>query len=167
MARKKGVTGMGAHHSAKMLNDEWLTPPEIIDQLGPFDLDPCAPIIRPWDTAKKHLTIEDNGLLQQWEGFVWCNPPYGQQTAYWLERMAFHDNGIALIFARTETETFFRYVWNMADAVRFIEGRLFFHHVDGSRAENNSGAPSVLIAYGEYAADRLLKGAIRGKYIKL
>lgn len=24
-------------------NDEWLTPPEIVEALGPFDLDPCSP----------------------------------------------------------------------------------------------------------------------------
>jgi hypothetical protein len=33
---------------------EWLTPPEIITSLGMFDLDPCTPSVRPWDTAKKH-----------------------------------------------------------------------------------------------------------------
>lgn len=38
-------------------NDEWLTPPKIIDKLGEFDLDPCSPIFRPWDTANKHYTI--------------------------------------------------------------------------------------------------------------
>jgi hypothetical protein len=37
--------------------DEWLTPPEIIKSLGEFDLDPCSPINRPWDTAKNHYTI--------------------------------------------------------------------------------------------------------------
>lgn len=167
MAKYKTSTGMGSHHSATMLNDEWLTPQYITDQLGPFDLDPCAPIVRPWETAKNYFTVNDNGLLQEWNGFVWCNPPYGKHTADWLDRMAFHDNGIALIFARTETEMFFKYVWNMADSVRFIEGRLFFHYVDGTRAKANAGAPSVLIAYGEEASERLLRAAIRGRYIKL
>ena len=33
-------------------NDEWLTPPYIIKELGEFDLDPCSPHPdkRPWDT---------------------------------------------------------------------------------------------------------------------
>jgi hypothetical protein len=159
--------GIGSHQSAKMLNDEWLTPIEIIDSLGPFDLDPCAPIVRPWDTAKKHYTIKDNGLFQDWSGFVWCNPPYGLQTKEWLYKMAMHNNGIALIFARTETKMFFDFVWNMAYSVKFIEGRLFFHYIDGTRAKANAGAPSVLIAYGEEADERLLRSAIRGQYIKL
>ena len=37
-------------------HDEWLTPPNILLALGAFDLDPCAPIVRPWDTAALHYT---------------------------------------------------------------------------------------------------------------
>ncbi len=59
-----------------MITDEWLTPPEIINALGRFDLDPCAPIVRPWDMAREHYTIIDNGLWKQWHGRVWLNPPY-------------------------------------------------------------------------------------------
>lgn len=60
-----------------MGKDEWLTPPEIIKALGQFDLDPCAPVVRPWDTAERHYSIKDNGLMLPWSGRVWCNPPYG------------------------------------------------------------------------------------------
>lgn len=91
--------------------DVWLTPPAIIKSLGEFDLDPCASIDRPWDTAKKHYTIEDNGLAQKWNGRVWCNPPYGPGMAPFLKKMVEHGNGISLIFARTETKAFFDYVW--------------------------------------------------------
>ena len=62
------ITGMGGHQSARMQKDEWLTPPEIIKALGPFDLDPCAPVVRPWDTAKIHYTTTDNGLQREWRG---------------------------------------------------------------------------------------------------
>lgn len=34
--------------------NEWLTPPHILRRLGPFDLAPCAPINRPWNTAEHH-----------------------------------------------------------------------------------------------------------------
>ena len=53
--------GMGGHQSARMKNDEWLTPPAIIEKLGTFDLDPCSPIKRPWSTASNHFTVEDDG----------------------------------------------------------------------------------------------------------
>lgn len=46
------VRGMGSHQSARMKNDEWLTPPHVLKALGEFDLDPCAPITRPWEIAK-------------------------------------------------------------------------------------------------------------------
>ena len=158
---------IGSHQSAKMLKDEWLTPPEIISDLGPFDLDPCSPINKPWPTADKHFTVNDNGLLQSWNGFVWCNPPYGLEATRWLERMAMHNNGIALIFARTETSMFFDWVWNKATSILFVKGRLYFHHVNGEKAKANSGAPSVLIAYGDKARLSLERSGIKGKLIHL
>ncbi len=148
-----------------MLKDEWLTPPEILCALGSFDLDPCAPISRPWPTASKHYTILDNGLSLPWFGRVWCNPPYGLEAAHWLERCADHGDAVALIFARTETKMFFEHVWHKASALLFIEGRLHFHHVDGSRAKANSGAPSVLVAYGDNNVKALQGCGIPGKLI--
>lgn len=47
-------------------NDEWLTPPEILRVLGPFDLDPAAPVVRPWDMAVRHYTKLDDGMAQPW-----------------------------------------------------------------------------------------------------
>lgn len=161
------VAGMGGHQSARMLKDEWLTPPEIIRELGPFDLDPCSPIHRPWDTADRHYSVLDDGLRQDWSGRVWLNPPYGREAAEWLQRLWIHGNGIALIFARTETEMFFDHVWSRADAVLFFKGRLYFHHVDGSRASANAGAPSVLIAYGSENAKALESVKHWGKFIRL
>lgn len=130
-------------------HDEWLTPPEILRALGAFDLDPCSPIVRPWPTAAKHLTVDDDGLAHDWAGRVWCNPPFGREAIKWLRRMAAHGDGVALIPARTETAMFYETVWGVADAVLFLKGRPHFHYVDGARAPFNSGAPLALIAYGQ------------------
>ena len=154
------------HKGTKAGKDEWLTPPEIIKALGDFDLDPCSPINRPWPTAKVHYTELDNGLLLPWNGRVWCNPPYGDQAAYWLEKCAIHNNAIALTFARTETKMFFNYVWDKADALLFIKGRLQFYHVTGIKGDS-AGAPSVLIAYGQKNADILQQCNIKGKFVRL
>lgn len=143
-----------------MKNDEWLTPPEIMKPLGDFDLDPCSPINRPWPTAAQHFTIEDNGLAHPWHGRVWCNPPFGREAVKWLRRMADHNNGIALIPARTETAMFYETVWGVADAVLFIKGRPHFHLVDGTRAPFNSGAPICLVAYGKQNAKALLRSGL-------
>lgn len=87
-------------------HDEWLTPPEIIKAFPEFDLDPCAPINRPWPTARAHYTKDDDGLQKDWQGCVWMNPPYGSECQKWLAKLAEHGNGIALVFARTETKMF-------------------------------------------------------------
>lgn len=156
---------IGSHQSARMINDEWLTPPHILHALGTFDLDPCAPIKRPWETAQQHYTIMDNGLHRPWHGRIWLNPPYGQQARKWTARMADHNNGIALLFARTETEMFMQHVWPHATALLFIAGRLHFHYVDGTRHASNAGAPSVLIAYNESNAQRLVDSRIPGALV--
>jgi len=162
------LNGMGSHQSARMEKDEWLTPPELLQRLGPFDLDPCSPgRRRPWNTAATHFSLEDNGLARKWFGRVWLNPPYGRETGIWLDKLAQHGDGIALIFARTETEMFFEHVWDKADALLFLRGRLHFHHVDGRRAAHNSGAPSVLVAYGERNVQALEAAADLGHIVYL
>lgn len=157
------VTFEGRTDSGK---DEWLTPPEVTSALGEFALDPCSPIKRPWDTAKKHYTILDNGLMQPWEGRVWCIPPYGKEAVKWLEKCATHGDCIALTFARTETRMFFSCVWEKATAVLFIKGRLKFYHVNGEQGDS-AGAPSVLIAYGEENAEILKNCNIKGKFLRV
>lgn len=158
---------IGGHTSPNGGHDEWLTPPRIIHALGPFDLDPCSPIARPWDTAAQHYTRIDDGLTKPWRGRVWLNPPYGKETGAWLKRLADHGNGIALVFARTETRMFFEHVWPKAKALLFLEGRLHFHYVDGQRAPANSGGPSVLIAYGEACAMGLELCGLPGRHVEL
>ncbi len=160
--------GIGGHHSAKAGTVEWLTPPSIIAALGPFELDPCAPVSQPYPTAARKFTRLDNGLIQKWRGRVWLNPPYTNgEIGLWLARMAEHDHGTALIFARTETEAFFRYVWERASGLLFMEGRINFHLPDGSRARGNAGAPTVLCAYGATDAEILAAAEIGGKFIPL
>lgn len=155
-----GQRSMGGHERGfRGVSDEWLTPKFILDALGPFDLDPCASVVRPWPTAGTHYTIEDDGFARPWAGRVWLNPPYGPETARWLGRLADHGQGTALIFARTETRYFFDYVWPRATALLFLKGRINFCHTDGTPGAVNSGAPSVLVAYGTNDAVRLWEAA--------
>lgn len=159
--------GISQHERVADGKDEWLTPREIIDSLGPFDLDPCSPVHRPWPTASRHFTIETNGLAQLWAGRVWMNPPYGSETERWMNRLADHGNGIALIFARTETETWFVHIWTKAHAVFFFKGRIAFCHVDGHKARTSAGAPSALIAYGQSNVTAIQNSGLQGKLIAL
>lgn len=142
--------------------DEWLTPPGILKGLGEFDLDPCTPIVRPWDTAHHHYNVVDDGLKKEWFGRVWMNPPFGPRIFEWVEKLAQHGNGIALIPARTETKGFHSHVWGVADGVFFFKGRQAFHNVDGSVANGSFGAPCCLICYGKHNVRAVLTSGIDG-----
>lgn len=153
-------------HERQQGKDEWLTPPYIIRSLGKFDLDPCASLNCPWKTAVNSYTIKDDGLSQQWSGRVWLNPPYGRETYKWMQKLLQHGNGIGLIFARTETKLFFDFIWNDADALLFLKGRIKFCYPNGSSGDS-AGAPSVLVAYGKDNMKSLQTCELNGKFIQL
>jgi hypothetical protein len=161
--------GIGGHQKVRgTRTDTWLTPRAIIDALGPFDLDPCAaPDPKPWQTAHTHYTWPaQDGLILPWFGRVWLNPPYGRALGTWLQRLARHGRGTAFTFARTETKAFHDHVWNEADAILMLRGRVSFCYPDG-RPGRNGGAPSVAIAYGREDVERLLDSGIPGKLLAL
>ena len=135
--------------------EEWLTPPEIINALGPFDLDPCAPINRPWPTAANHYTIEDNGLIKPWQGRVWMNPPYGRRIQHWIKKAYEQAQAgatiVCLLPARVDTKWFHEYC--VKGDVKLIKGRLFFE-VDGKPIVNPKDGkimpapfPSMLVIF--------------------
>lgn len=159
--------GMGGHSLPSTgVTDVWLTPPHILEALGPFDLDPCAaPEPRPWPTAAEHITVPHDGLASEWAGRVWLNPPYGQSTDRWMQRLAHYGTGTALIFARTETECWHEHIWPKATAILFLRQRLHFHRPDGTRSKHNSGAPSALIAYGPIDAYFLFRSGLPGHFV--
>ena len=156
---------MGSHESARAGTTTWLTPPHILDALGPFDLDPCA--APGWGTADRHIILPEDGLAAEWAGRVWLNPPYGMAAWKWLAKLAEHGHGTALVFARTETAGFVEQVWSKAAAILFLHGRLHFHLADGTRAPGNAGAPSCLVAYGANDAGALQRSGLDGTYIPL
>lgn len=128
--------------------DEWYTPKWIIDSLGKFDLDPCAPTHHHW-TADKCYTAEDDGLAQPWQGRVWLNPPYRNPLiGKFMRRMAEHHNGIALVFNRMDTALWYDVIFPSADAMLIIRGRLKFCDIDGIEASQGAGCGSVLVAWG-------------------
>lgn len=158
---------MGSHQSTAMKSDTWLTPPELLAKLGPFDLDPCCPPNMPWPTAARMLTPADDGLVQPWAGRCWVNPPYSREAVHWLRKLADHGHGTALTFARTETEWFVETIWRRATGALFLFGRLHFHYPDGRRAFANAGAPSVLVAYGWNDTEVLASCGISGHFVPL
>lgn len=156
------------HTRTAETTDSWITPKWLIDRLGPFELDPCASDPQPWPCAARQFT--ENGLILPWDGFWWCNPPYGRSLGEWLHKCAVSRGvgGIALVFARTETRAF-QTVWKHASLLLFIKGRLSFFKPDGTESKigHNSGGPSVLIAYGDVARERLLENSDLGACVEI
>lgn len=146
--------------------DEWYTPKCIIDALGPFDLDPCAPSEK-FYTAKTCYTKEMNGLTRNWEGRVWMNAPYRNPLiGQFIKRLTEHGNGIALVFNRMDTALWHKTIFPTADSMLILRGRLKFYRPDGSQGDS-AGCGSVLIAWGEDNSRILQNCGLHGVFIKL
>lgn len=151
---------------SKNRTDEWYTPPEIIQALGGFDLDPCAPS-HDFYTAKKCFTKDDDGLKLNWHGRVWLNPPYSHPLIdRFVKRLAEHGNGIALLFDRMDSALWHDVIFPTSDAMLVMKGRVRFIRQDGSQG-SAGGCGSVFVAWGDGNAERLQNCSIIGKYIKL
>lgn len=147
--------------------NEWITPPNIVESLGKFDTDPCASHFQKSPYATTNYYIEDDGLTKQWNGRVWCNPPYGNLAEKFIRLLAKHNNGIALIFSRTDTKVWHQSIFPCASALFFTEGRIAFHREGNSDSEQTGGSGSCFVAYGEENAIALMKSSIKGYFVRL
>lgn len=159
--------GENQDEGARQRETRWLTPKPLVEALGAFDLDPCGAPGHELARFTYLLETYDDGLVDEWFGRVWLNPPYGREMEPFLRRLADHGRGTALIFARTETRLFFEQVWQRADALLFLRGRINFLDAEGNRAKANAGAPSVLVAYGREDARALKRSGIDGHFVRL
>lgn len=147
--------------------DEWYTPKELIASLGEFDLDPCAPVEPLWPTAKVMYNKNDDGLKQSWVGRVWLNPPYSRPLIErFVEKMAAHNNGIALLFNRLDSVMMQEVILKKASAMKFLRKRIRFYRPDGTQG-GSPGCGSVLFAFGEENARILKENSLEGIYIDL
>ena len=155
-------------HNPTVSPDEWYTPRWIIDELGPFDTDPCsAPdTVRPFQIAPRYYTKEDNGLEMPWEGVVYMNPPYSRvPLRAFCEKMASHGNGIALLVNRQDKLLWQEVIFPTAKSMIFMRHRVKFLRPGGV-----SGSPffgSCLVAWGDECDRRLRESKIEGKYVVL
>lgn len=144
--------------SGKGKTNTWLTPLWIVRELGAFDLDPCG--FPGHATAKRLICLPDDGLTQHWKGRVWLNPPYGNHTHHWLDRLQKHGNGIALIFARMDTKWIRPFLRN---GFFVIEGRISFL-TEELKTRDNAGAGSLLIPFGRKNIGAILSSNIKGEW---
>lgn len=148
-------------------NDRWLTPRNIVDALGPFDLDPCGAPGHVLAANTYLLENGDDGLIDQWFGTVWMNPPYGKAMRSWVERLVEHGDGIALIPVATGTRLWQEVIWREATAIHFYRHRIKFLRRDGRDDEMVSPQASAIVAFGDECARRLLVSDLPGVVIDM
>ena len=150
----------------QVLTDEWYTPRWIIEALGPFDLDPCSPVVKPYEIAPVSYTKEDDGLSREWHGTVWMNPPYSRTLLReFYEKMSAHNDGIALLVNRQDNLLWQEVIFPSARSMIFMRKRVRFIRPDGT-----TGCPffgSCLVAWGDKCDLRLRNSGIEGKYVVL
>jgi hypothetical protein len=175
----KGGVGFGHEAAGGGATVEWYTPAWVFDALGlEYDIDPCAPTGGlPWIPAKQFYSLPQDGLSMPWDGRIWCNPPYGPATEKWLARMNRHRNGIALVFARTDTKWFHAHA-AAADAILFVKGRIPFvdetgkppqvwDKKSGKWKDSGPGAGSMMIGWGSDCVEALRRMDDRGFFVEM
>lgn len=157
-----------AHESSVNESVEWYTPPSIFQALAiTFDVDPCHPEGErlPWVPAATTYNRQDDGLSKNWTGKrVWLNPPYGRDIDVWMRRMAANNNGIALVFGRTDTR-WFQQAGATAHGICFIAGRVTFVDRTG-KGDRPAPAPSILLAWSADCAEALLRCGLGPVYLQ-
>jgi DNA N-6-adenine-methyltransferase (Dam) len=156
---------LGSHQHSIGKSQNHISPFELVQAIGPFDLDPAAASSRPWDCAR--ISWTSGSLEREWprELFIYLNPPFDRrEVGRWIAKLAQHGNGICLTHARCEA-AWFEPIWQHAAAILFLADRIHFHRPDGSRQPANSGAPAVLAAFGDEAVLRLHRCGIGGALV--
>jgi hypothetical protein len=138
--------------------------PEIIEAEAAMTAAKMAKDKEAFKNAKEEyenaLIVTSNGLNLPWDGRVFCNPPYGPYVGQWVDRLAEHNNGILLIFARTETRAWQK-IWKTATGILIPFRRITFLKPNGEQAKSGT-APSAFAAYGENNLVALANSGIKG-----
>ncbi len=143
-------------------SDEYYTPKHIIEALGHFDLDPATPENPRWSTADVMYTKEDDGLKQEWFGRVFLNPPYSRPLVnQFIEKMAAHGDGIALIVPKLGTKMFRDIIYPSCSAIYILSERIKFY--DENWVQQKSPiCQSMLVAFGEENKKAILNSGLKG-----
>lgn len=103
-------------------SDDWATPKEFYDELDRefyFDFDPCP------------LHSEVDGLLIDWGGANYVNPPYSRKLkeAFVIKAIEESKKGklcVMLLPVSTSTKLFHEHIQPNAKEIRFVKGRIKF-----------------------------------------
>lgn len=150
---RKDITKLrtgGNHRALGTGENEWYTPPEYIEAarnvLGVIELDPASSDAAQQSVnAQSYFTQEDDGLVKDWSGRIWMNPPYAQPyIMQFVEKLCDEysaqnvTEAIALTHNYTDTR-WFQMAASNASAMCFTRGRIGFVDPDGNKAAPTQG----------------------------
>ena len=128
-----------------------------------FDLDPCSPSSDGPVPALERWTEADDGLVREWQGLVFVNPPYSRALPYWVAKCAQEANGgtvvIGLVPSRTDTRWWHDNVAGRADII-MLRGRLKF-----SGRKMSAPFPSALVVWNGTALAQKIAAALPGSWL--
>lgn len=129
-------------------SDNWATPKYFYDQLNAefnFDFDPCP-------YYEGEITPENDGLLKEWGGVNFINPPYSQKLkeAFVIKAIEESRKGkicVMLLPVSTSTKLFHDHIKPNASEIRFIRGRIKFvgKNTFGEMVEGKCGMHDSMI----------------------
>lgn len=131
---------------------EWETPIALFNKYNAiynFNIDVCANANN--TKCEKYYSVEQNGLIQTWEGNCWMNPPYGREITKWIEKAYSETKDgrckvVALLPSRTDTKWFHDYIYHKKGVhIEFLKGRLKF-----GNCKNAAPFPSMIVIFSNY-----------------
>lgn len=154
------LTITGAEKESLMLSsisNEWYTPIRYVEAareaLGTIDVDPASnELANKTIRAKTFYTKENSGLLKEWRGTVWLNPPYGGIATGFVAKLIdqykkrITTEAILLVNANSTDTGWFQPLWNYV--LCFTNHRINFMPLN-NKAINNSTHGSVFVYFGK------------------
>ncbi len=144
--------------TAQTGDNEWFTPAEYIEMargvLGDIDLDPASSAeAQEVVKASNWHGVDTDGLLHEWYGQIWLNPPYAQPliSEFVSKLIGEYSAGrisSAIMLTNNSTDTaWWHDAASVAGAICFTRGRVQFYKQDGGPSAPLQG--QVFFYFGE------------------
>lgn len=155
---------MGSHETYST-ESEWYTPAYVFKALECFfDMDVAAPIDSGLTCVPAMKFISRDSLTTEWEGFVWCNPPWAGRGNKdpWIDKMIQHGNGLLLSPDRSSAPWWQKAAWS-SDGYLSVKGKIKFMPGPGNFSNwRQPGTGTTIFAWGNKGISALLKAQSNG-----
>ena len=130
--------------------DTLQTPEWVLNEIGPFDLDPCAGENTTHGKVNWWIGRGENGLEREWRGHWFCNPPFSEKDVWIAKCIEYSPQQGILLLPERGSAPWFGPLAIEATAL-FVMGKKI--NFIGGPSSNNLG--TVLFLFGEEMLDRL------------